>query len=133
MKTSHLDSHGTTDIKPEMLSGVKTGNGTPHDKYYICCITHVCTNIFMLRRIMQSDFYFDEAHTALDIFRFTAIFLDDFLEPKCCIWNMKYLLYAKKIQQGLTLFSVFLIIGSTPKNTTHQQTLWFLESLYQME
>ena len=24
--TSHLDSHGTTDIKPEMFSGVKTGN-----------------------------------------------------------------------------------------------------------
>ena len=28
--TSHLDSHKTTDIKPEMLSGVQTGNGTPH-------------------------------------------------------------------------------------------------------
>ena len=25
--TSHLDSHGTTDNKPEMLSGVQTGNG----------------------------------------------------------------------------------------------------------
>ena len=30
---SHLNSHRTTDIKPEMLSGVQTGNGTPHDKY----------------------------------------------------------------------------------------------------
>ena len=28
--TSHLDSHKTTDIKPEMLSGVQTGNETPH-------------------------------------------------------------------------------------------------------
>ena len=34
--TSHLNSHRTTDIKPEMLSGVQTGNGTPHDKYSIC-------------------------------------------------------------------------------------------------
>ena len=33
--TSHLNSHGTNDIKPEMLSGVQTGNGTPHDKYNI--------------------------------------------------------------------------------------------------
>ena len=29
LMTSHLNSHRTTDIKPEMLSGVKTGNGTP--------------------------------------------------------------------------------------------------------
>ena len=33
--TSHLNSHRTTDIQPEMLSGVQTGNGTPHDKYNI--------------------------------------------------------------------------------------------------
>ena len=49
--TSHLDSHRTTDIKPEMLSGVQNGNGTPHDKYNIRGITHVRTkrkdNIFM--------------------------------------------------------------------------------------
>ena len=38
--TSHLDSHGATHIKPEMLSGVQTGNGTPHDKYNICDIAH---------------------------------------------------------------------------------------------
>ena len=31
--TSHLNSHQTTDIKLEMLSGVQTGNGTPHGKY----------------------------------------------------------------------------------------------------
>ena len=35
LMTSHLNSHGTTDIKPEMLSGVQTGHGTPHDKYNI--------------------------------------------------------------------------------------------------
>ena len=30
---SHLDSCMTTDIKPDMLSGVQTGNGIPHDRY----------------------------------------------------------------------------------------------------
>ena len=38
--TSHLNSHRTTDIKPEMLPGVQTGNGTPHDKYNIRGIAH---------------------------------------------------------------------------------------------
>ena len=71
--TSHLNSHRTTDINPEMLSGVQTGNGTPHDKYNIRGIVHVHTNrkdkIFMQRRL-----YIDEAHTALDIFRFAVFF-----------------------------------------------------------
>ena len=53
--TSHLNSHRTTDIKPEMLSGVQTGNGTPHDKYNIRSIAHARTNrkddIFMQRRL----------------------------------------------------------------------------------
>ena len=30
LMTSQLDSHTTTDVKPEMLSGVQTGNGIPH-------------------------------------------------------------------------------------------------------
>ena len=55
--TSHLNSHRTTDIKPEMLSGVQTGNGTPHDKYNIRGIAHARTNrkddIFMERRLGQ--------------------------------------------------------------------------------
>ena len=59
--TSHLNSHGTTDIKPEMLSGVQTGNGTPHDEYNIRGIAHVRTNrkdnIFMQRRQVQSFTY----------------------------------------------------------------------------
>ena len=59
--TSHLNSHGTTDIKPEMLSGVQTGNGTPHDEYDIRGITHARTNrnddIFMQRRLVQSFTY----------------------------------------------------------------------------
>ena len=56
--TSHLNSHRTTDIKPEMLSGVQTGNGTPHDKYNIRGIAYARTNrkddIFMQRRIVQN-------------------------------------------------------------------------------
>ena len=41
--TSHLDSHKTTDIKPEMLSGVQTGNEIPHDDYNIRGIAHRCS------------------------------------------------------------------------------------------
>ena len=64
--TSHLDSQTTTDVKPEMIPGVQTGNGIPHDKYNIRGIAHARTNrkddIFMQRRL-----YIDEAHTALNI------------------------------------------------------------------
>ena len=42
--TSQRDSHTTTDVKPEIIPGVQTGNGMPHDKYNICGIDHVCTN-----------------------------------------------------------------------------------------
>ena len=42
--TSHLDSHRTTDVKPDILSGVPTGNGIPHDRFNICGIAHVGTN-----------------------------------------------------------------------------------------
>ena len=31
--TSHLNSHRTADIKPEMLSGVQPGNGIPYNIY----------------------------------------------------------------------------------------------------
>ena len=55
--TFHLDSQGTTDIKPEMLSGVQTGYGTPHGQYNIRSIAHARTNrndnIFMQRRLGQ--------------------------------------------------------------------------------
>ena len=56
--TSYLNSHRTTDITPEMLSGVQTGNGTPHDIYNIPRIAHARTNrkdnIFMQRRLVQN-------------------------------------------------------------------------------
>ena len=55
---SDLDNNTTTNVKPEMLSGVKTRNGIPHDKYNVCDIAHVHTNtkdnIFMPRRLVQS-------------------------------------------------------------------------------
>ena len=44
-----------------MLSGVQTGNGTPHDKYDIRGIAHARTNrkddIFMQRRLVQDFTY----------------------------------------------------------------------------
>ena len=56
--TSHRDSHTITDVKPEIIPGVQTGNGMPHDKYNICGIDHVCTNrkdnIFMQRQLVQN-------------------------------------------------------------------------------
>ena len=62
--TSHFDSHNTTDIKPEMLSGVQTGNGTPYGKYNIRCIAHARTHrkddIFMKRQLVQNFTYIME-------------------------------------------------------------------------
>ena len=59
--TSHLDSHKTTDIKPEMLSGVQTRNGTPYHKHDIRGIAYVRTNrkddIFMQLRLVQNFTY----------------------------------------------------------------------------
>ena len=85
--TSHLNSHGTTDIKSEMLSGVQTGNGTPHDKYNLRGIARVhkqkrrhfhakttSAKLYYCIGVRSRDLYIDEAHTALDIFRFAAFF-----------------------------------------------------------
>ena len=62
--TSHRDSHTITDVKPEIIPGVQTGNGIPHDKYNIRGIAHVRTNrkddIFMQRRLMQNFTYIME-------------------------------------------------------------------------
>ena len=71
--TSHHDIYTTTNVKLEMIPGIQTGNGNPHDKCNLRGIAHARSNkkdnIFMQRRL-----YIDEAHTALDIFRF-AVFL----------------------------------------------------------
>ena len=71
--TSPHDRHTTTDVKPEIIPGFLTGNGIPHDKCNLPGIAHAHLNkkddIFMQRRL-----YIDEAHTALDIFRFAVFF-----------------------------------------------------------
>ena len=63
LMTSHHDSHTKTDVKPEMIPGILTGNGIPHDKYYVRGIAHARTNrkddIFMQRRL-----YIDDTHGA---------------------------------------------------------------------
>ena len=41
--TSHLNCHTTTDVKLDILSDVKTGNGISHDTY-VRGIAHVSTN-----------------------------------------------------------------------------------------
>ena len=42
--TSHRDSHTTTDVKPEIIPGVQTGNWIPHDKYDVRGIANVRTD-----------------------------------------------------------------------------------------
>ena len=41
--TSHLDSHGRTDIRPEVLSVVQTGNGIQNVEYDIQAL-RMCTH-----------------------------------------------------------------------------------------
>ena len=41
--TIHLDCYATTDGKPEMLSGVETGNRIPHDELKLRGIAHAHT------------------------------------------------------------------------------------------
>ena len=49
--TSYLDRHRTTDIRPEILSGVQTGNEIQHDEY------DICDDKVMQRRLLQSFTY----------------------------------------------------------------------------
>ena len=57
LKTSHLNSRTTNDVKPEMLSGVKTRNKILHYENNVRSIAHVRAyikdNIFMQRRLVQ--------------------------------------------------------------------------------
>ena len=100
--TSHLNSHGTTDIRPEMLSGVQTGNGTPHDKYNIRGIAsahkqkrrhfHAKTTsakLYYYIGVSWRDLFIDEAHTMLDIF------------PACCLVRFAAFLRNKKDKNNL--------------------------------
>ena len=98
--TSHLDSHTTTDVKPEMILGFYTGNGIPYDKYDVCGIAHVRTDrkddIFMQRRL-----YIDKAHMALDISPLRLQY--DLCHTSLCKCNTSlitcYLLDFRKLQE----------------------------------
>ena len=68
-----------------MLSGVQTGIGTPQDKYDIRPCAHkqkrqhfhaktTSAKLYLYIGVGVRDLYIDEAHTALDIFRFAAFF-----------------------------------------------------------
>ena len=58
LMTPHLDSHSTTDPKPEILSAVLTGNRIPHDGRNVRGImhVHVCRkdDIFRQRQLTHS-------------------------------------------------------------------------------
>ena len=45
LMTSHHDSHTITDVKPEIIPGVQTRNGIPHDIHNICGMS-VCVAWF---------------------------------------------------------------------------------------
>ena len=73
--TSHLNSHRTTDIKTEMLSGVPNGNG---NIIYVALpmreqsekTTFSCKDDkpYIYIGVGSRDLFIDEAHTALGIF-----------------------------------------------------------------
>ena len=64
--TSHLNSHRTTDIKPEMLSGVQTRNGTPHDEYNIHTWHCPCAN-------KQKTRHFHAKTTSANLYMFIGV------------------------------------------------------------
>ena len=89
LMTSHLQRHRTTDIKPEMLSGVQARKGTPHDKYNLRGIAHAMTSakLYIYIGVGSRDLFIDEAHTALGIF---PVFFPCMLPtPLCGIFSLK--------------------------------------------
>ena len=58
--TYHRYSHTTTDAKPEMITGVQTGNGIPYYKYDIRGVAHARRNrkedIFTLQYFFRKMF-----------------------------------------------------------------------------
>ena len=57
--TSHLDSHTTTNVKLEMLSGVKTGNRIPHDENNVRGIAHA-------RAYIKDDIFMSEQYKVVE-------------------------------------------------------------------
>ena len=121
LMTSPLDSHGTTDIKPEMLSGIQTGNGTPHDKYNIRGIAHVRKNrkddIFMQRRLLQSFTYILEwrpgtctltRHTRRWTYSALRHFFLSEAAPRCGIF--RYMCYLCMLCQKCTCGTLQMVV-----------------------
>ena len=109
--TSHLNSHGTIDIKPEMLSGVQTGNGTPHDKYNIHGIAHGRTNrkdIFVQRGLVQNFLSIlelcQETFPACCLVRFAAFFWVVFIFGIIFIFVVIFILGAINILRSSSFF-----------------------------
>ena len=112
--TSHLNSHGTTDIEPEMLSVVQTGNGTQHYKYYLRGIALTCTKerrhfhakttsakLYIYIGVGSRDLFIDEAHTALDIFHFFPCVLPS---PLCGIFSPSSTFFIEGVLVSKNLF-----------------------------
>ena len=89
--TSNLSSHRTTDIKPEMLSGVQNRNRAPHDKYIIRGIAHARANrkedIFMQRRLVQNfTFILEWGQGTCSLMKHTRRWAYSwYLFPACCL------------------------------------------------
>ena len=81
--TSHLDSHGRTDIRPEVLSVVQTGNGIQNVEYDIQALrmcTHTEKTTFKgkgKRSNSSKKMPMPELHTAPALSRLCGIFLFD--------------------------------------------------------
>ena len=79
LMTFHVDSHATTDLKPKLVSGVKTENKIPHDEQNVGGISHAHTlrmdKNFMQRHELLQSFIKEDLHIAkanTDIFRFAV-------------------------------------------------------------
>ena len=88
--TSHLNSHGTTDIEPEMLSVVQTGNGTQYYKYDLRGIALACTNrkgdIFMQRQLVQNfTFILEWGQGTCSLTKHTRRWTYSTFFPACCL------------------------------------------------
>ena len=80
--TSFLDSHTTTDLKLDMLSGAQTENGILHDEYNIRGTAHARTKTtFSCKDDSRKALHIywsggkGQANTALDIFHFEVFSL----------------------------------------------------------
>ena len=117
-----------------MLSGVQTGNGTPHDKYNMRGIAHVRTNrkddIFMQRRLVQNFTFILEwrqgtCSLTKHTWRWTYSALRYFF-PACCQVHFTELFILKTVKEALAeCRSFFDVVVIFPKNK-HCSILYFV-------